>query len=155
MLRSGGVPTSGTHDLRHTAATQLLAQGVAPWTIVETLGHSQTSLTPEQLPPRHAGAAARSRREDGRDPHAGWRDTGALLLKTEPHGPAERQPARRAYAPSLQPESQRDVERQNCVHAELRLGGDEPGPVGAPAADAAADPGRANSQGLSLPSSAW
>ena len=33
------------HDLRHTAATFLLAQGVNPRTIMETLGHSQISLT--------------------------------------------------------------------------------------------------------------
>jgi len=33
------------HDLRHTAATFLLAQGVDPRTIMETLGHSQISLT--------------------------------------------------------------------------------------------------------------
>jgi integrase len=33
------------HDLRHTAATLLLAQGVDPRTIMETLGHSQISLT--------------------------------------------------------------------------------------------------------------
>ena len=33
------------HDLRHTAATLLLAQGVSPRVIMETLGHSQISLT--------------------------------------------------------------------------------------------------------------
>ena len=33
------------HDLRHTAATFLLAQGVDARTIMETLGHSQISLT--------------------------------------------------------------------------------------------------------------
>jgi integrase len=33
------------YDLRHTAATLLLAQGVDPRTIMETLGHSQISLT--------------------------------------------------------------------------------------------------------------
>lgn len=33
------------HDLRHTAATLLLAQGVDARTIMETLGHSQISLT--------------------------------------------------------------------------------------------------------------
>jgi integrase len=33
------------HDLRHTAAALLLAQGVDPRTIMETLGHSQISLT--------------------------------------------------------------------------------------------------------------
>lgn len=32
------------YDLRHTAASLLLAQGVDPRTIIETLGHSQISL---------------------------------------------------------------------------------------------------------------
>ena len=40
-----GVPRVRFHDLRHTAATLLLAQGVDPRTIMETLGHSQISLT--------------------------------------------------------------------------------------------------------------
>jgi len=39
------VPRVRFHDLRHTAATLLLAQGVDPRTIMETLGHSQISLT--------------------------------------------------------------------------------------------------------------
>ena len=33
------------HDLRHTCATLLLAQGVHPKVVCETLGHSQISLT--------------------------------------------------------------------------------------------------------------
>ena len=33
------------HDLRHTAATLLLTQGVHPRVVMETLGHSQVSLT--------------------------------------------------------------------------------------------------------------
>lgn len=33
------------HDLRHAAATLLLAQGVDPRTVMETPGHSQISLT--------------------------------------------------------------------------------------------------------------
>ena len=39
------MPRVRFHDLRHTAATLLLAQGVDPRTIMETLGHSQISLT--------------------------------------------------------------------------------------------------------------
>jgi integrase len=39
------LPSIRFHDLRHTAATLLLAQGVDPRTIMETLGHSQISLT--------------------------------------------------------------------------------------------------------------
>jgi len=45
MLKAAGVPRVRFHDLRHTAATLLLSQGVDPRTIMETLGHSQISLT--------------------------------------------------------------------------------------------------------------
>ena len=45
ILRRAGLPAIRYHDLRHTAATLLLAQGVDPRTIMETLGHSQISLT--------------------------------------------------------------------------------------------------------------
>ena len=45
MLKASGVPEVRFHDLRHTAATLLLAQGVNPRVIMETLGHSQISLT--------------------------------------------------------------------------------------------------------------
>jgi integrase len=39
-----GLPPIRIHDLRHTAATLLLAQGLSPRVIMETLGHSQISL---------------------------------------------------------------------------------------------------------------
>jgi len=45
MLIAASVPLVRFHDLRHTAATLLLSQGVDPRTIMETLGHSQISLT--------------------------------------------------------------------------------------------------------------
>ena len=45
ILRDADLPAIRYHDLRHTAATLLLAQGVDPRTIMETLGHSQISLT--------------------------------------------------------------------------------------------------------------
>ncbi len=45
ILDGAGLPAIRYHDLRHTAATLLLAQGVDPRTIMETLGHSQISLT--------------------------------------------------------------------------------------------------------------
>jgi integrase len=51
------------HDLRHTAATLLLAQGVSPRVIMDTLGHSQISLTlntySHVLPELQREAAAR------------------------------------------------------------------------------------------------
>lgn len=42
---AAGLPRVRFHDLRHTAATLLLAQGVDRRTIMETRGHSQISLT--------------------------------------------------------------------------------------------------------------
>jgi len=33
------------HDLRHTSATLLLAQGVSPRVVMETLGHSAIAVT--------------------------------------------------------------------------------------------------------------
>src|SRR5688572_27563484 len=45
LLVSAGVPIVRFRDLRHTAATLLLAQGVDPRTIMEILVHSQISLT--------------------------------------------------------------------------------------------------------------
>jgi integrase len=38
-------PAIRFHDLRHSAATLLLAQGVSPRYITELLGHSQVSFT--------------------------------------------------------------------------------------------------------------
>ncbi len=45
MLKAAGVPDIRFHDLRHTAATLRLVQGVDPRTTMATLGHSQISLT--------------------------------------------------------------------------------------------------------------
>ena len=45
MLREAGLPAVRFHDLRHTAATLLHAQGVDARTIMQILGHSQISLT--------------------------------------------------------------------------------------------------------------
>ena len=45
ILAGAALPRIRFHDLRHSAATFLLAQGVSPRVVMETLGHSQISLT--------------------------------------------------------------------------------------------------------------
>ena len=45
LLAEAELPRQRFHDLRHACATLLLAQGVAPRVVMETLGHSQISLT--------------------------------------------------------------------------------------------------------------
>lgn len=45
VLRQAGLPRFRFHDLRHTAATLLLAQGVELRVVMEVLRHSQISTT--------------------------------------------------------------------------------------------------------------
>jgi integrase len=45
LLRDTGVRPARLHDARHTAATLLLIQGVAPRVVMQILGHSQITLT--------------------------------------------------------------------------------------------------------------
>ena len=45
ILKTAGLPRLQYHDLRHSAATLLLAQGVSPRYISDMLGHSQVSFT--------------------------------------------------------------------------------------------------------------
>lgn len=45
ILKEAKLPEIRFHDLRHTAATLLLAEGVHPKVVQERLGHSQISLT--------------------------------------------------------------------------------------------------------------
>ncbi|HEX5466219.1 MAG TPA: site-specific integrase, partial [Candidatus Limnocylindrales bacterium] len=45
VLDRVGLPKQRFHDLRHACASLLLAQGVSPRVVMETLGHSQISLT--------------------------------------------------------------------------------------------------------------
>jgi integrase len=44
-LERAGLPRICFHDLRHTAATILLAQGVHPKVVQEMLGHSTITMT--------------------------------------------------------------------------------------------------------------
>src|ERR1035437_5632522 len=45
ILKTARLPRTRFHDLRHSAATLLLAQGVSPRYISDLLGHSQVSFT--------------------------------------------------------------------------------------------------------------
>ena len=45
LLDQAGLPQRRFHDLRHSCATLLLAQGVSPRVVMEILGHSQIALT--------------------------------------------------------------------------------------------------------------
>lgn len=45
LLQLAGLPTMRFHDLRHGLATLMLSQGESPRVVMETLGHSQISLT--------------------------------------------------------------------------------------------------------------
>jgi len=45
LLKDTGLPDVRFHDLRHTAATLMLQQGVPPKVVQERLGHSDISMT--------------------------------------------------------------------------------------------------------------
>ncbi len=45
LLAKSGLPKKRFHDLRHTCASLLLAEGAHPRVVMEILGHSQMSLT--------------------------------------------------------------------------------------------------------------
>jgi len=45
LLDVAGLPQRRFHDLRHSCATLLLVQGVAPRVVMDVLGHSQISMT--------------------------------------------------------------------------------------------------------------
>lgn len=45
LVGAAGLRRVRVHDLRHTAASLMLAQGVSPRVVMEILGHSQISVT--------------------------------------------------------------------------------------------------------------
>jgi integrase len=58
LLATAGLPRQRFHDLRHAFASLLLAQGVAPRVVMETLGHSLTLNTYSHVIPALGRAAA-------------------------------------------------------------------------------------------------
>ena len=58
LLVAAKLPDMRLHDLRHSCATLLLAQGVNPRVVMETLGPLAGVADPEHLQPRPAGAPA-------------------------------------------------------------------------------------------------
>ncbi|HZT77374.1 MAG TPA: site-specific integrase [Vicinamibacterales bacterium] len=63
ILEAAQLPPMRIHDLRHSCASLLLGQGVHPRVVMETLGHSQVSITLDTyshvLPALGAEAAAK------------------------------------------------------------------------------------------------
>jgi integrase len=61
-LRHAGLPHIRFHDLRHTAATLLLANNINPKVVSELLSHTSVSITLDRyshvLPSMQQGAAA-------------------------------------------------------------------------------------------------
>jgi integrase len=45
ILRKANLPKMRFHDLRHSCATLLLAEGISPRVVMETLGHSRIAVT--------------------------------------------------------------------------------------------------------------
>ena len=45
LLVKAGLPRKRFHDLRHTAASLLFAQGIEPRVVMEILGHSRIATT--------------------------------------------------------------------------------------------------------------
>ncbi len=60
------LPPIRLHDLRHGAASLMLAAGVAPKVVQETLGHSTITLTLDTYTSVHSEALAPSRETPGR-----------------------------------------------------------------------------------------
>jgi integrase len=70
-LKEAALPRIRIHDLRHTAATQLLERGVHPKVVQEMLGHSTITLTLDTyshvIPGLHAQAATEMQKLFERD----------------------------------------------------------------------------------------
>ena len=71
ILRKARLPRMRFHDLRHSCASLLLAEGVSPRVVMETLGHSRISVTMDTythvMPALMREAAAAMDRSLGQD----------------------------------------------------------------------------------------
>jgi integrase len=74
VLANAGLPDMRFHDLRHTCASLLLAQGVSAREIMETLGHSQITMTLNTY--THIAPDARRRVADAMDSALGGEEAG-------------------------------------------------------------------------------
>ena len=75
FLKRAGLPLIRFHDLRHTAATQLLLQGINSKVVQERLGHSNVGITLDRyshvLPGMQKDAAMAMERLFRREPSRG------------------------------------------------------------------------------------
>jgi integrase len=69
LLKRAGLPRPRFHDLRHSCASLLLAQGVSARMVVETLGRSDISTTMDTY--SHVMPSLRQDAADAMDPGAG------------------------------------------------------------------------------------
>ena len=70
LLAAAGLPRQRFHDLRHGCATLLLAQGVSPRVVMDVLGHSAITLTPNTY--SHVVPALQSEAAHRMDTALGW-----------------------------------------------------------------------------------
>ena len=75
------LPHTRIHDLRHTAATILLSQGVHPHVVMELLGHSQIAITMKTY--SHVAPALRKEAADKMDAALGLAKPVATSLVTK------------------------------------------------------------------------
>ena len=71
LLARAGLPRMRFHDLRHSCASLLIAQGVAPRTVMEILGHASIATTMNIY--AHVGAALLEESSDAMDRALGKR----------------------------------------------------------------------------------
>lgn len=87
LLAKAGLPRMPFHNLRHTAASLLLAQGLDIRVVQHVLGHSQISLTANLYASRHTNPTSGRGRADGRGAPLGARIGIRIGIKKPPDRP--------------------------------------------------------------------